>query len=270
MAPQAAVNAFRNGELDAVDVDKKDLKARAGSRPGIDLRVSVRPVATYMVVNLDARAARPAGPAGPAGRDRPEDLGADPLHRPGLHRGTARLVPAAPFQPGYRDNVGSTITYDQGRARRLLDEAGWVGDGIRHRADRSDQRLVLNLPVVGEDAMRQTIARAIQSMLRQIGVDVVIKVRPDADLAAVVNHKEFDIFTLGFGWTDPFGVAYLCQFWCTNSPMNGAEPELLRSMHRSTVCSRSPNRPRRSWRQTTSRRRHSGSSPTCRSSTARR
>ena len=223
MAPQAAVNAFRNGELDAVDVDKKDLKAQVGSRPGIDLRVSVRPVATYMVVNLDAPGLRDprVRQALLAGIDR-KTLAR--IRFTGL--GYTEELPGSflllPFQPGYRDNVGSTITYDQGRARRLLDEAGWVGDGIRHRADRSDQRLVLNLPVVGEDAMRQTIARAIQSMLRQIGVDVVIKVRPDADLAAVVNHKEFDIFTLGFGWTDPFGVAYLCQFWCTNSPMNGA------------------------------------------------
>ena len=223
MAPQAAVNAFRNGELDAVDVDKKDLKVQAGSRPGIDLRVSVRPVATYMVVNLDAQGLRdPRVRQAPLARIDRKTLAR--IRFTGL--GYTEELPGSflllPFQPGYRDNVGSTITYDQGRARRLLDEAGWVGDGIRHRADRLDQRLVLNLPVVGEGCHEadhrpgDTVDAAPDR--RRCGDQSPARRR----LGSRGQPQEFDIFTLGFGWTDPFGVAYLCQFWCTNSPMNGA------------------------------------------------
>ncbi len=230
MEPQAGINAFRNGELDATGVGSKDYRAQVVTMTGIDVRVSATPAISLLVLNLDT----------PVLRDpRVRQALLDGIDRATLARirftglGYTEELPGSfllfPFQPGYRNNVGSTITYDQDRARRLLDEAGWVGDGIRHRADHPDQRLTLSLPILGDDATSTNIARAMQAMLRQIGIDLAITVRPTSDFSKVVVGKEFDVFMMGYASSDPYGVAYLCQIWCANSQLNrsgAGTPEL--------------------------------------------
>jgi peptide/nickel transport system substrate-binding protein len=80
--------------------------------------------------------------------------------------------------------------------------------------------LTLSLPILGDDATTANLARAMQAMLRQIGIGLTISVRPSADFSAVIVGKEFDVFMMGFSSSDPFGMAYLCQIWCSNSQLN--------------------------------------------------
>lgn len=223
LEPQAAINAFRNGELDATGVGSKDYRAQVVTMSGIDVRVSASPANSLLVVNL----------ATPALRDiRVREALLRGIDRRTLARirftglGYTEQLPGSllmyPFQPGYRDNLGSTADFDQQRARRLLDEAGWVADpsGVRRRAGASGERLTLSLPILGDDATTANLARAMQAMLRQIGIGLTISVRPSADFSAVIVGKEFDVFMMGFSSSDPFGMAYLCQIWCSNSQLN--------------------------------------------------
>ncbi|MFT4200824.1 ABC transporter family substrate-binding protein [Gordonia sp. (in: high G+C Gram-positive bacteria)] len=229
MEPQAAINAFRNGELDATGVSSKDNRAQVVTMTGIDVRASATPANALLVVNLDT----------PVLRDiRVREALLRGIDRQTLARirftglGYTEDLPGSfllyPFQPGYRDNVGSTVTYDQDRSRRLLDEAGWTtdGSGIRHKGG---QRLTLSMPILGDDATTANLARAMQAMLRQVGIDLAIAVRPTSDFSKVIVGKEFDVFQMGFSSSDPFGLAYLCQIWCSNSQLNrsgAGSPEL--------------------------------------------
>ncbi|MFT3901272.1 MAG: ABC transporter family substrate-binding protein [Gordonia sp. (in: high G+C Gram-positive bacteria)] len=229
MEPQAAINAFRNGELDATGVSSKDNRAQVVTMTGIDVRASATPANALLVVNLDT----------PVLRDiRVREALLRGIDRQTLARirftglGYTEDLPGSfllyPFQPGYRDNVGSTVTYDQERSRRLLDEAGWRSDsgGIRHQDGR---RLTLSMPILGDDSTTANLARAMQAMLRQVGIDLAIAVRPTSDFSKVIVGKEFDVFQMGFSSSDPFGLAYLCQIWCSNSQLNRAgagSPEL--------------------------------------------
>lgn len=220
MEPQASINAFRNGELDATGVGSKDFRAQVVTMSGIDVRVSATPANSLLVLNL----------ATPALRDvRVREAVFRGLDRATLARirftglGYKEDLPGSlliyPFQPGYRDNLGETGRYDQERARTLLDEAGWRADssGVRRR---DGQQLTLSLPILGDDATTTNLARAMQAMLREIGVTVTIGVRPTSDFSKVIVGREFDLFMMGFSATDPFGMAYLCQMWCANSQLN--------------------------------------------------
>ncbi|MGV9709310.1 ABC transporter family substrate-binding protein [Gordonia sp. NPDC003424] len=229
MEDQAAINAFRNGELDAIGVGSKDSRAQVITMSDIDIRTSASPQQALLVVNL----------ATPILSDiRVRQAVLDGIDRETLARirftglnyteplpGSLQLYS---FQPGYEDNVKGVIGYDQTKARELLDTAGWrLGDdGYRYREGK---KLTLALPILGDATVSQNLARALQAMLKQIGVDVAIGQRPSSDFSRVVVNKEFDLFPMGFASSDPFGMAYLCQTWCEGSQLNKAgagSPEL--------------------------------------------
>lgn len=222
MEDQAAINAFRNSELDAIGVGSKDSRAQVITMPKIDIRTSGTPQQSLLVVNL----------ATPILSDR--------RVREALLRGIDRKTLARirftglnyseplpgslsmyAFQPGYTDNVTPSITYDQDASRQLLDEAGWVAPngGIR---SKDGQSLKLTLPILGDAPAITNIARALQAMLKQVGIDLDIVVRPSSDFSKIIVNREFDVFMMGFSSSDPYGMAYFCQVWCKGSQLNKA------------------------------------------------
>lgn len=222
MEDQAAINAFRNGELDAIGVGSKDSRAQVLTMPDIDIRTSASPQQSLLVVNLDT-------PILSDVRVRRAVL--DGIDRETLARirftglNYAEPLPGSlqmySFQPGYEDNVKGVIDYNQSTARELLDSAGWtVGqDGYRYRAG---EKLTLALPILSDAPTAQNLGRALQAMLKQVGIDVDVVQRASSDFSRVVVNKEFDLFPMGFSSSDPFGMAYLCQTWCQGSQLNKA------------------------------------------------
>src|SRR5690606_9206444 len=79
----------------------------------------------------------------------------------------------SPLPPGLWEHSGDVrpIPYDPEGARRLLEEAGWRdsnSDGIR---DRQGMGLRVEVDYISADQTRQDVLIAMQSMVRQIGVD---------------------------------------------------------------------------------------------------
>lgn len=73
------------------------------------------------------------------------------------------------FDPAFQDSLG----YDPDRARRLLDDAGWVdrnGDGFRENADGEPFRVTLE--VSQQNDQWQDVAEIAQSRYLQVGLDV--------------------------------------------------------------------------------------------------
>ncbi|MFW0788297.1 ABC transporter family substrate-binding protein [Gordonia sp. CPCC 205333] len=229
MEAQATINAFRNGEIDVAPYYSKNDRAQLITMPRIDFRVAPTPQRSLLVVNLDS------------------PLLGDIRVREALLRGIDRKTlsrikfaglnyseepPGSlsmfAFQPGYEDNVSASITYDVGRAKALLDQAGWRtgADGIRVK---NGQALTLSLPLISDAEWVANMGRAMQSMLRSVGIDLQITVRPSSEFSSIVINKEFDVFMMGFSSGDPYGMAYLCQAWCEGSELNKAgagSPEL--------------------------------------------
>jgi peptide/nickel transport system substrate-binding protein len=105
------------------------------------------------------------------------------------------LAPVAngPIQPvswAFSDHV-TKYPFDPGKARALLDEAGWkVGaDGIRARAGT---RLAFTLITQAGYAIRENIAQAIERQLRDVGVDVKVELQDGTAISAIWFEGRFD------------------------------------------------------------------------------
>jgi peptide/nickel transport system substrate-binding protein len=125
-----------------------------------------------------------------------------------------------PFQPGYVDNLTEAgYRYDPADANDLLEKAGWTKGSGDYRT-KNGKTLTLDYAVIGDDPTTQAEAKATVSMLKQIGIEVKIDQHPSSEFSDVFLKGQFDLFALGFSSSDPFGFAYFCQIWCSNSGLN--------------------------------------------------
>ncbi|MFG6401834.1 ABC transporter family substrate-binding protein [Microbacterium sp. P04] len=125
-----------------------------------------------------------------------------------------------PFQEGYTDALTDAgWSYNVDEANSMLDEAGWTAgdDGTR---EKDGVRLEGTLPVFSDDPIAEARARVIQSQLAAVGVDVEIDIRPSQDFSTDLSTKNWDLVMLGFSSSDPYGVAYMCQIYCSDSGLN--------------------------------------------------
>ena len=141
-----------------------------------------------------------------------------------------------PFQDGYADNVGKVIKFDPEQAKKDLDAAGWaVGpDGVRVK---DGQRLKFTYVNTGDDAVGKAVAGGTAAMLKNIGAQMDIRQVPSGDFSKIVIGKQFDMFYSGVSQSDPFGIAYICQVYCSNSGLiksgvnDPKNDELIRSVN---------------------------------------
>jgi peptide/nickel transport system substrate-binding protein len=217
MEDSASLNAFKNGQIDAVGVGTKDRLAQVQGQPGTEIRKGPSLQLDYFTLNgespilSDARVRK----AALAAIDREQitkfhfnglDYTAEPL-------GSMLLFP---FQKGYADNVGKVIRFDPEQAKRDLDAAGWtVGpDGVRVK---DGQPLAFTYVNTGDDPVGKAIASGTAAMLKNVGIRLDIRQVPSGDFSKIVTGKQFDMFYSGLSQSDPFGLAYICQLYCSTS-----------------------------------------------------
>ena len=220
MESQATINAYQAGEVDAVEITNKDHLAVAKTVKDTTLRGTLRP--SNYLVTLNAKTPTL------------EDVKVREAVFTGINRETLAQVrfngmdytenlpgSFALFQnqKGYQDNFGGLVTYDQDKAKQLLDEAGWAesGDGIR---EKDGKKLVLRYVTFGDSQLTKSTAAAMQKMLKDIGVDLQVAERPSSDFSQVIAEREFDVLTSGFTSYDPYGVAYFKQVYASDSELN--------------------------------------------------
>ena len=220
MESQATINAYQAGEVDAVEITNKDHLAVAKTVKDTTLRGTLRP--SNYLVTLNAKTPTL------------EDVKVREAVFTGINRETLAQVrfngmdytenlpgSFALFQnqKGYQDNFGGLVTYDQDKAKQLLDEAGWAesGDGIR---EKDGKKLTLRYVTFGDSQLVKSTAAAMQKMLKDIGVDLQVAERPSSDFSRVIAEREFDVLTSGFTSYDPYGVAYFKQVYASDSELN--------------------------------------------------
>ncbi|MBE7194052.1 MAG: ABC transporter family substrate-binding protein [Gordonia polyisoprenivorans] len=220
MDSQASINAFKNNQIDAVSVATKDRLAQVQGMSGISIRKSAQPSQDLVTLNAASPALKDPAVRGAVLRAIDRKVVADVLFQ-GL--GYSEQAPGSfllyPFQNGYEDNMKGVIDFDSDSAKSALQSAGWVpgSDGIR---TRNGQRLSLAFPVTGDDPTVLNLARALQAMEKSVGVDLQIEQKSSSEFSDIITNKKFDFFVSGFSSSDPFGLAYFCQVWCSDSQLN--------------------------------------------------
>lgn len=217
MEDTASINAFKNGEIDEVSVRSKDRIAQVKDMSGIKIRRGSRTYTGVFELNAGVPQLK------------------DPKVRQAIFEGIDRKTVAKiryngldyseqppgslnvlPFQENYKDAFTEAgYKYDQAAAGKMLDEAGWKKgqDGVR---EKDGQKLTFTIPLTGDDPSTIAQGKAIVSMLKGIGVDMKIKQIASADFSKVFSSGDWDAFMLGFTSSDPFGVAYMCQLYCSD------------------------------------------------------
>ncbi|PTM89122.1 ABC transporter substrate-binding protein [Mycoplana dimorpha] len=121
----------------------------------------------------------------------------------GLAQPAANIFPETVHLSGKRFPVPAR---DPEAARKLLDEAGWVGDGVR---EKDGQTLSIEIVVSEEQiAGSRSLAEVMQAQLGEIGIDVKIRSVDHASRHSDIPARHFDIalFTTFGAPYEPFGT----------------------------------------------------------------
>ncbi|MGW2683012.1 ABC transporter family substrate-binding protein [Streptomyces sp. NPDC001414] len=217
---EAAVNAFRNGQVDYASTGSAEGLKQISGVSGTEIRRGGSPFEYSLYVNAKSPALKDTEvrKALLESIDRTQIAKiqfqgldyAEPLP------GSALLYS---FQKGYADNVSSVITYAPDDARKTLDAAGWKaqGGGVR---EKNGTKLTVGYTLLGDDPLEKATANAFAAMLKPVGIQVDIKKADEADFAKILSDRDFDLFLSGNRSTDPFGARYLYQFYGTDSDSN--------------------------------------------------
>jgi peptide/nickel transport system substrate-binding protein len=220
MEDTASINAFKNGQIDATGVATKDRLAQVQGMSGIDIRKSISPRTSLFTLNskspilADLRVRKAVFQG--IDRQQVSNITFQGLNFTGTLPGSFTLFS---FQDGYQDNFSKVVTFDVEKAKQDLEAAGWTAgpDGMR---SKGGQLLEFSYVNTGDDPVGKAIAGAVVAMLKNIGVKLNIREVPSSDFSSIITGREFDMFYSGFSSTDPFGMAYICQIYCSDSQLN--------------------------------------------------
>ncbi|UQV58746.1 ABC transporter family substrate-binding protein [Corynebacterium pseudodiphtheriticum] len=218
---QAVVNAFRSGEIDAADVsDKNSLAVVQQMGNDVDIRASLTPYQRMFSLNSESPQLADLGVRHGilAGIDR-EQLAEIRFNGLGYEEEMPGSMVFMTIQDEYQDNVSEVVEYDPENAKQLLESAGYEMDGEFYSKD--GERLSLRYVLIGDDDVSKATARALQAMMREIGVELRIEERPSSEFANVLEERDFDVFLSGVGVTGPdSGVVYFSYFFSTDSNLD--------------------------------------------------
>ncbi len=212
----AALRGLLDGEVDVLDriPATRAGEVRARGRTLLDVPSLAYTFIAWNVLAPGAYAPRP-GETAPdirrLRRERPHPVLADARVRRaltlatdradlvrGLWGGHARVGVSPVVSALWAHDPAAALPYDPAAARRLLAEAGWAdadGDGVREKGGR---RLELEVLTDADNALRRDALDRVAANLATVGVRLVPRPLPRAELVARARAKNFDGAL--FGW----------------------------------------------------------------------
>ncbi len=116
------------------------------------------------------------------------------------------------------DGITNKYPFDQTKAKKLLDDAGWKAgsDGIRAK---NGTKLSFDMYTNSGNKVREQYLTVMQQQWKQIGVDMTPKTEEwNAFLNRITGTKDYQVFLVGFSWdTDPDQTT----MWSTDSYTGG-------------------------------------------------
>lgn len=221
MDDAASINAFKADEIDQVGVGTKDRMEQVKDMDDITIYRSTQTASTLIQVDAtkpqfeDVKVREAFFKA--INIDQQKQIAWNGLDYEEEPAGSLTLFP---FQPGYSnalDEAGWEYNPDDSKA--LLEEAGWTEgeDGIR---EKDGEKLSVIFPVWSDDPTQEAIAKSLQAQMKEVGIDFQIEIRPSTDFSNDYTSKNWDVSSLRFTSSDPFGAAWFCQLYCTDMGLN--------------------------------------------------
>ncbi|MET8336117.1 ABC transporter family substrate-binding protein [Streptosporangium canum] len=211
----ATINAFANGELDAVEIpaNSADLK-RAKEVPNVDIRKAAAPNWRHFTVNgsselLKDKSVRQAIQLG----INRETIAASDLKDMDWPIQTLNNHLYMNTHKGYVDNSGELGKYNPEKAKQLLDAAGWKQEGEYRKKDGKEFAIRFTVPASLPTSKQE--GELTQAMLKEIGVKVTVEPVPD--------DKFFDDYII------PGNFDIVPFSWLGTPFPNGALPQIYKS-----------------------------------------
>ncbi|TMR97464.1 ABC transporter family substrate-binding protein [Nonomuraea basaltis] len=220
-SPAAQVNAFANGEIDAVEIPSgapAELK-RAKEVPDVDIRKALSPNWRHFTVNnqselLKDKSVRQAVLYA-INRDVITQSDLKDMDWPIQTLGNHVFMNN---HKGYVDNSGDLGKYNLEKAKQLLDAAGWKQEGEYRKKDGKEFALSFVIPT--GTPVSQTEGELTQAMLKEAGIKVTIRPVPlDKFFNDYIIKGDFDL--VPFSWIGtPLPIGSLAQIYKTGSESN--------------------------------------------------
>ena len=199
MDSSAAVNAFRNGEIDATEVKGNDAIKQVRAVKGAQLRYKTTVAVNALFLNGQAapmndlkvrKAVTQAFDVKTWNAIRYQGLGWT-MAQPGS-------ILLAPSQQGYEDNMPADARHSVGNAKKTLES-----DGYRMGSDgyyaKGGKRLDITYTCFGDEATTSALATAFQTMMKQAGIHVKIDNRATSKFADALGNGSYEIIPIGLG-----------------------------------------------------------------------
>ncbi len=217
----ASLNAFKNGEVDQVETTSADaIKQVSGVKDAVTYRAQQT---AKTVLQLDSTKPQLKDPKVRQAFFSAIDIAQqEKIAWNGLNytEPTAGSLVLYNFQKGYEDSFKEAgLKHDVEGAKKLLDDAGWKAgsDGIR---EKDGVKLSVVYPVFSDSPVQAALAKALQQQEKAVGIDLKIETRPSANFSTDLSTKNWDAVSLRFTDSDPFGPAWFCQMYCSDSQLN--------------------------------------------------
>lgn len=221
MDAQASINAFKNGQIDQVGVNSKDRLAQVSDMKDITIHRATQTANTLLEVDAekpqfeDVKVREAFFKA--VNIEQQKKIAWNGLDYEEADAGSFVMYP---FQPGYSNSLEKAgWKHDPEGANKLLDEAGWEkgSDGIR---EKDGVKLSVTYPIFSDDPTQAALAQSLQKSEKEIGIEVKIDVRPSNKFAEDYNGKNWDIASLRFTSSDPYGVGDFFQIYGADQGLN--------------------------------------------------
>lgn len=207
MEDTAKINAFHNGEIDAVDASTADKLETVRSMDDVQIRIGYTKSTNVLTYNATAESLKDTAvrKAITQGFDQETWVkiryqGMDyESPQPGSE---CMLI----FQDGYEDNLPEDSHYDVDAAKKTLEDAGYTmgGDGYY---TKDGNTLSISYTYFSDNATQTAMANAYQKMMKDIGVDCEIVNLDASKFSDTLISKSFEVLAMGWAASDPYGYS---------------------------------------------------------------
>lgn len=219
LEPTASINAFQNGGIDAAEIGSADRMAQIKDMENVKVRRGFNNKVAVYTIGQDSElfTHKYARKAFMLSTDRKQlaEINFQGMNWDAEAPGSQVLYP---WMPTYEDNLGD-FGYDVEKAKQVMKDHGWTmgEDGYFTKDGQVAEFTYVNF---GNDPNNAALARAQQAMSKKAGLKMKIDNRKSSAFSTTITEGSFDVVIMAWSQSDPYGYAWACQLYCSDSESN--------------------------------------------------